>query len=120
MPELDYDKWYEDNGEELWRAYYEEGANYDQNYEDWCEKQYEDAVYCNTCKYKQCPHEGGWCYMYKYYSISYSHIAFHTILHSPGHSWRLVHGRLPIILLGFFHTIRRSLVQALFTSRDLC
>lgn len=65
MLELDYEKWYEDNGEELWRAYYEEGANYDQNYEDWCEKRYEEAIYCNSCKYKHYPREGGWCYMFK-------------------------------------------------------
>lgn len=37
----DYDEWYEKNATELWAAYHEQGANYDQDYEEWCEKQYE-------------------------------------------------------------------------------
>jgi len=38
----EYDKWLDENDDELWAAYHEQGANYDQNYEDWCEKQYEE------------------------------------------------------------------------------
>ena len=34
------DKWYEKHGGELWIMYHEEGANYDTDYEDWCEKKY--------------------------------------------------------------------------------
>jgi len=38
---IGYDEWYEENATELWAAYHEQGANYDQAYEEWCEKQYE-------------------------------------------------------------------------------
>ena len=44
---VDYDEWYEENATELWAAYHEQGANYDQNYEDWCEKQYESFILKN-------------------------------------------------------------------------
>jgi len=37
---IEYEEWYEKYGDELWIIYHEEGANYDQNYEDWCEKKY--------------------------------------------------------------------------------
>lgn len=62
---VDYEEWYEKNATELWATYHEQGANYDQDYEEWCEKQYEDAIYCDTCKYKHYPHNGGWCYMFR-------------------------------------------------------
>lgn len=38
---MEYDKWYEEYGDELWIIYHEEGVNYDTNYEDWCEKKYD-------------------------------------------------------------------------------
>jgi hypothetical protein len=37
---MEYEKWYEKHGDELWIIYHEEGANYDTDYEDWCEKKY--------------------------------------------------------------------------------
>ena len=37
---MDYEEWYEKHGDELWIAYHEEGANYDQDYENWCEIKY--------------------------------------------------------------------------------
>lgn len=40
---MDYEEWYEKWDDELWTAYHEEGANYDQNYEDWCEKKYDSV-----------------------------------------------------------------------------
>ena len=63
--DMDYEEWYEKYEEELWAAYHEEGADSDQNYEDWCDKRYEDETYCNTCKYKKYAHIGIWCYMFK-------------------------------------------------------
>jgi len=41
---MDQEKWYEKWGDELWATYYEEGANYDTDYEDWCEKKYESLL----------------------------------------------------------------------------
>jgi len=38
---MDQDKWYEKHGGELWIIYHEEGANYDTDYDDWCEKKYD-------------------------------------------------------------------------------
>lgn len=37
---MDQEKWNEKHGDELWITYHEEGANYDTDYEDWCEKRY--------------------------------------------------------------------------------
>ena len=37
---MGYEEWYEEYGDELWVIYHEEGANYDQNYEDWCERKW--------------------------------------------------------------------------------
>ena len=42
--DLGYEKWYEIHGDELWATYHEEGANYDADYEDWCEAQYDKYV----------------------------------------------------------------------------
>jgi len=39
---MEMDKWYEKHGGELWIIYHEEGANYDTDYEDWCEKKYDE------------------------------------------------------------------------------
>ena len=38
---MEYEEWYEEHGDELWIIYHEEGADFDQNYEDWCEKKYD-------------------------------------------------------------------------------
>lgn len=43
---MEYEAWQDLYEEELWAAYHEEGANYDQNYEDWCEKIYNKASEC--------------------------------------------------------------------------
>jgi len=40
---MDYEEWYEKWGDELWIIYHEEGANYDDDYEDWCEKKYDSV-----------------------------------------------------------------------------
>ena len=37
---MEHEKWYEKHGGELWIMYHEEGANYDTNYEEWCENRY--------------------------------------------------------------------------------
>jgi hypothetical protein len=42
--ELGYEKWYEIHGDELRITYYEEGANYDIDYEDWLEARYNKYV----------------------------------------------------------------------------
>lgn len=43
MP-ISYEKWLEENTDELWAKFHEDGANYDQNYENWLEEQYEKEV----------------------------------------------------------------------------
>jgi len=40
---MGYEEWYEKHGDELWIIYHEEGANYDTDYEDWCEEKYDSA-----------------------------------------------------------------------------
>lgn len=42
--DLGYEGWYERHGDELWITYHEEGANYDTDYERWCEARYDKYV----------------------------------------------------------------------------
>lgn len=40
---MEYEAWLDLLGDELWAKYFEDGANYDANYEDWCEDIYNKA-----------------------------------------------------------------------------
>ena len=42
--DLGYEEWCEKYGDELWATYHEEGANYDTDYENWCEARYNKYV----------------------------------------------------------------------------
>jgi hypothetical protein len=39
---LDYEDWAEEWDGDLWIEYHESGAYYDTDYEDWCEKKYDE------------------------------------------------------------------------------
>jgi len=40
---MEYEAWLDLLGDELWAKYFEDGANYDAKYEDWCEDIYNKA-----------------------------------------------------------------------------
>ena len=41
---LEYEEWYAEKGDDLWIEYHEIGGNYDQDYEEWLEKKYEEYL----------------------------------------------------------------------------